>query len=223
MGIEVPNSVLYEPEQTSFKAELAKAAQGSPDRIAMVAYPADGVTIIKQGADLGITNIGLFPDSTKSGSFVENIAQAVGKDVVEGITGVAGATPTGPAASIFNILFEAKYGHAAHPFSTNAYDSIFLIALAIQKAGTSTDGAAIRDALREVANPPGEVVTVNEFAKAVDLIGRGIAINYEGASGSVDFDENGDSYAPVGVWEIRDASIVEVKVITEEELQQVGK
>ena len=189
----------------------------------MVAYPADAVTIMKQGADLGITNIGLFPDSTKSNSFVENIAQAVGNDAIEGITGVAGATPAGHAADIFNTLFEAKYGHAAHPFSTNAYDSIFLIALAIEMAGTATDGAAIRDALRKVANPPGEVVTANEFAKAVDFIRRGIAVNYEGASGSVDFDENGDSYAPVGVWEIRNATIVEVELIPAEELQQVGK
>lgn len=221
-GLKVPQKVLYEPEQTSFKAELMKAAAGDPDRISMTAYPAEAVTIMKQAMDLGITNVGLFPDSTKSKEFVDNIAKAVGKDRVEGISGVAGATPSGLGAKRFNELFEEKHGHSAHPFAVNAYDSVYVIALAIHKAG-SIRGPAIRDALREVANPPGEIVTVNEFGKAKELISKGIDINYEGASGAIDFDENGDTYAPVGVWQIKDASIVEVKVYTVDELEKFGK
>ena len=74
-----------------------------------------------------------------------------------------------------------------------------LIALAAAKAGTTTDSVAIRDALRDVANPPGEVVGpgLAGIQKALSLIASGQDINYEGASGPVDFDENGDVSGPM--------------------------
>ena len=72
-----------------------------------------------------------------------------------------------------------------------------LLALAAAKAG-SDDRQAIRDALPEVANPPGEVVGPGEFAKALELIAAGEDINYEGAAGSQDFDENGDVAGVIG-------------------------
>ena len=71
---------------------------------------------------------------------------------------------------------------------------MILIGLAAAKAGTTTDSAAIRDALRDVANPPGEVVRPGEegLKRAMELIADGKDINYEGAAGSVDLAENGD-------------------------------
>ena len=65
------------------------------------------------------------------------------------------------------------------------------MALAIEKAGAA-DRSKIAAALREVANAPGEVIRPGEWAKAKQLIAEGKDINYEGASGNVDFDENGD-------------------------------
>ncbi len=72
-----------------------------------------------------------------------------------------------------------------------------LIALAIEKAG-STDRTAIKDALRFVANAPGEIVGPGEWAKAVKLLAEGKDINYEGAAGSHEFDENGDVAGFIG-------------------------
>jgi branched-chain amino acid transport system substrate-binding protein len=54
--------------------------------------------------------------------------------------------------------------------------------------------------LRFVANPPGEVIYPGEFKKAFDLLKEGKEINYEGAAGSVDFDQNGDVTTPIEVW-----------------------
>ena len=51
-----------------------------------------------------------------------------------------------------------------------------LAALAVQKAG-STDRAAVRQALRDVANAPGEVVGPGEWAKALQLLAEGKDIN----------------------------------------------
>jgi len=87
---------------------------------------------------------------------------------------------------------------------------VVLIALAAEKAGTTTNSAAIRDALRDVANPPGEVVGpgVDGIKKAMELIRAGKDINYEGAGGSQDFDENGDVISTIEIWKITGGEIV---------------
>ena len=65
------------------------------------------------------------------------------------------------------------------------------MALAIEKAGSAERGK-IAAALRSVASAPGEIVRPGEWAKAKQLIAAGKDVNYEGASGNVDFDANGD-------------------------------
>ena len=42
------------------------------------------------------------------------------------------------------------------------------------------------------ASAPGDIILPGEWEKAVELIAAGEEINYEGASGSHEFDENGD-------------------------------
>ena len=78
------------------------------------------------------------------------------------------------------------------PFTPQSYDAVFLTALAIERAG-STDPAAIRVALRDVANAPGARILPGEWAKAKALLAEGQAINYAGASGKVQFDDAGDT------------------------------
>ena len=81
--------------------------------------------------------------------------------------------------------------------------------MAAAKAGTTTDPTAIRDALRDVANPPGEVVGpgVDGIKRALELIAAGQDINYEGAAGPVDFDENGDVVGPIEIWKVEGGKI----------------
>jgi branched-chain amino acid transport system substrate-binding protein len=73
------------------------------------------------------------------------------------------------------------------------YDAVYLVALAAEKA-QSTDPTAIRDAIRDIANPPGEIVNpgTGGYEAALDLLKNGEDINYEGAAGPVDLDANGD-------------------------------
>lgn len=72
------------------------------------------------------------------------------------------------------------------------YDGLILLVLAIEKAGTATDGVAIQQALFEVSRPGGSPFTPARLPEALAAIRRGEDVNYEGASGSCDFDENGD-------------------------------
>ena len=66
------------------------------------------------------------------------------------------------------------------------------MALAAEKS--LTDDIDIREALRAISNPPGETVNpgTDGYTAALELIAAGTDINYEGAAGPVDMDENGD-------------------------------
>ena len=90
------------------------------------------------------------------------------------------------------------------------YDATVLIALAAAKAGSTTDATAIRDALRDVANAPGAIVGPGRdgIFKAFSLIAEGKDVNYEGASGIVDLDENGDVFGPIEIWQVEGGEIV---------------
>ncbi len=73
----------------------------------------------------------------------------------------------------------------------NVYDSAFMMALAIEAAQSAT-GVEIAKGLRLVSGPQGETIYPGEFAKAREILSQGGRINYDGASGPVDFDKNGD-------------------------------
>ena len=52
-----------------------------------------------------------------------------------------------PRIRNFSQRYKAKYGEEAHGFAAQSYDGLMVAVAAMQKAGTVTDGKAIRDAL----------------------------------------------------------------------------
>ena len=67
------------------------------------------------------------------------------------------------------------------PFSAEAYDAAALIMLAMQAAG-STDPAAYKESVMDVANAPGEEILPGELGKALQILADGGDIDYVGAS-----------------------------------------
>jgi branched-chain amino acid transport system substrate-binding protein len=195
----------YAPSPTyNYAADLATASAGSPDVIYLVPHPAVGITFLKAWTAAGTGKFAgqwyLNEDLSTSA-----IPTNVGVANVEGIRGVK---PAGDDAAnaIMLAAFTAAYGTTSGdptiPRVASTYDAVYLMALAIAQAGTSTDVNAIRTALRSVANPPGTVVGPGQFAQAVALIQAGQDINYEGASGSCDFDVNGDVMPAMAEWQL---------------------
>ena len=98
------------------------------------------------------------------------------------------------------------------PFMTAGYPAkeyAVNMVLAAEKAGTTTDSAKIRDALRDVATAPGEKVGpgVAGLTRAFELIADGKDINYEGAGGSQDFDSNGDVASTIEIWQVKGSEV----------------
>jgi branched-chain amino acid transport system substrate-binding protein len=84
------------------------------------------------------------------------------------------------------------------PYVAHAYDAAFMVALAIEAAGVA-DKTKVSAGLRAISGPKGTVIYPGEFAKAKTLLRQGVRINYEGASGPVDFDAAGDIVGRVSV------------------------
>ena len=207
LGGSVAAAIPHEDSQPTFASELEKATEGDPDVLIAMSYPGQAEIYLRESLEGGYADNFLFVDATKAPEMME----VVGWDALEGSLGTAQGSPESPQLQVFNDSYADAFGGQGpeHPFTAETYDAAVLIALAAAKAGTTTDSAAIRDALRDVANAPGEIVGpgVEGIGKALALIAEGKDINYEGAAGSVDFDENGDVVGYIEIWKVEAGEI----------------
>jgi len=160
----------------------------APDALIVVGYPQSGVQLFKDYyADYGddTTDI-LVTDGLQDNSLPSN----VGNDM----SNVQGTAPSaaGPGVDTFTDLFTEEFDYEeAGVFTSQAYDASAVQILANLMAGEN-DGASIRDHMRVVANPGGTTYTPSELPAAAEAAAAGENIQYEGASGAVDFDDAGD-------------------------------
>ena len=211
-GGTVLAEVPHEQVQPTYAAELRRALQGNPDVLLALSYPESANIYLTEAIEGGYKGEFLFCDGTQSIDLVNR----VGAQYLNGTYGTVAGTAETDALRIFKEAYEAEYGELPpQPYIDTAYDAVVLMALAAQKAGKA-DGTSIRDNLRAVANPPGEVVGpgVDGIKKALDLIKKGKDINYEGAGGSQDFDEYGNVVTPIKIWKIENGQIVDVRFVT---------
>jgi branched-chain amino acid transport system substrate-binding protein len=129
----------------------------------------------------------------------------------EGIYGTANdlAPETQEYSSLLN-LYRTQFttdadGGTLAPPPTSVYDAVLLLALAVQKAG-STDGGKIRDALFDVSSG-GRQFGPLDYAEAVAALRRGEDIDYQGASGACDLDDNGDVVQDEIVWSVHEGAL----------------
>ncbi len=200
-GGTVTAQVPHESEQATYASELATCTAGNPEALVAPAYPQSARVFLREAVEAGKVKTFLFTDGTKSADMFATL----GWPTFNGMKGTAASSLDVAAGKAFDAAYSAKYGSTpALPYLREAYDAVYLIALAAEKAG-STDSTAIRDALRDVANPPGETVNpgTDGFKTALSLIASGQDINYEGAAGPVDMDKNGDVLiGAIEVWHV---------------------
>lgn len=203
LGGTVAERVKYDPNAVTFDSEVDQASANDPDVIILVGYIDTGSLILKAAYEKGVM------DTTdwllSEGLRADELAEKVGKDVDGNyiVAGFVGTTPdpraTGPADDDFAAAFKAEYNREPTTFCSNTYDAAVIIALAIEKAG-SAEGTAIRDAIPDVANAPGE--EVSDIGTALALIREGKEINYQGASGEITFDDVGDVFGEYCKWQV---------------------
>lgn len=209
MGGNILESVAFNPNQPTYRSELQKAVKNKPDALLVIAYPENGVKVLRESIEFEFANKFLLTDGMKADEVVKN----VGGKYLEGTHGTAPAPVEGNLSKKFKEMYQKKFGEAPpKPYIDTSFDAVVLVALAIAKGG-STDGTTIRDNLRAVANPPGEKVNFMDLKKAFRLIEEGKDIDYDGVSGSVNLDKRGDiTGGSYGIWKIENDKIVDVRV-----------
>jgi branched-chain amino acid transport system substrate-binding protein len=118
--------------------------------------------------------------------------------------------PVTPEFGVFRNIYTAQYPLAPNqvdvtPYVANTYDATILVALAIAQAGGTTDKVKLRDALFDVSRG-GSSYGPGQLADALAAIRAGRDIDYKGASGDVDFDDNGDVLQDFVVFKIQNGA-----------------
>jgi len=210
-GGEVTDMIPYNQEQASYRAEVSQALRGDPDSLFLVAFPAGGATALREWISLGGPQNLLLSNALRASEFVD----AVGANFLVNAVGIDNAQVAGPSVDAFNESWAEKFGEAPNgPGLHTMYDAVAVGVLAAEAAGTY-DGTAIRDMVREITGPGGEVVNpgLEGFARAKEILAAGGKITYVGATGPIVFDQFGDVTGPYLIWGVDEAgALTEVEV-----------
>ena len=185
-GIKVTIVASHEDGKADYSAEVATLASAGGDAVAVIGYLDQGGKGIIQGAlDSGAFDKFILSD----GMIGDSLTDTFGKDLNKSFGSLPGST--GKGAGIFAKVAKAGGIDSSGPYTGESYDAAALIVLAMQASG-SADRKGIADNVMAVANGPGKKIYPGELKKALDLLAKGKAINYEGATG-VTFTDVGEA------------------------------
>ncbi|MFV0491745.1 MAG: ABC transporter substrate-binding protein [Pseudorhodobacter sp.] len=220
LGGEIVSTTPYNENQPNYGAEVTAAMNAEAEALYLISYPVDGSTIARAWISQGGPQKFLLNDGMNSDDFI----QAVGAEYLNEAYGTSSGTTETESTKYFYANYEAMSDGIAPsaPAADRSYDAGAVIGLAIAKAGKA-EANAIRDAIRQVVDPAGEVIYAGpeEFKKALVLIGEGKPVNYQGVIGNVAFDENGDISGPFRLWQIQEGDVVTKGQMTAEEVAAV--
>jgi ABC-type branched-subunit amino acid transport system substrate-binding protein len=198
LGGTIVSQVNVAPGQTSYVPEIQKVLAGKPDVIfTQTDAPTAAVLYrdLKQSNNLAIPMVGT--DVTGASEYLK----AVGYPVAHAhLTSVYGTSVSGQADTEFTKQFNSLFpGQQPLANANYAYDAVVSLALA-QEAAKSSDGTKVAAEMKKVTNPPGTACFA--FATCKKLVDAGTKINYEGASGSLDYNQFDNVFGPYGAFKV---------------------
>ena len=201
----------YAPESTSFDDVVADVIASGPDAVVIVAFE-EGVQLIQamveQGA--GPQDIQLYiTDGMATGELGALIDEA-NPSIAAGMKGTQPAAAPSTGAAFFPGAFAEFAPDVSTIFSAQSYDCAILIALAAEAAG-SNDSADIQAQMVAVSRGGEKCST---FADCKALLADGADIDYDGASGAIDFLDVGEP--GTGIYEVYEYDADGVQQVVEE-------
>lgn len=191
-GGQVSGPVLYDPEQPNYNSEAGQIVSGDPDAYVIIDFPE---TYTRMGAALVRT--GEFDASrmfTPDGLAAEEIPEGIPAEALQGARGTRPGTPEeGAVVDAFEQAF-TQAGGRRYTFDAQNFDAVMLCYLGALAAG-SPEGRDIAEQLQAVSGPPGTKYNFTQLPQAVRALADGEDIDFEGVTGPIDFDDNGDPSA----------------------------
>ncbi len=201
----------YDINATSFDDVVTSVIESGPDAVVLIAFD-EGTSIIQTMIEQGVgpDAIQIYITDGMADSELGAKIDEANPGVAEGIKGTQPSAAPESGAADFPGNFEAYAPGVTPIFSAQAYDCAITIALAAQAAG-SNDPVDIAAAMVEVTRG-GE--TCGSFSECATLLEEGADIDYNGASGLIDFLDVGEP--GVGVYDIYDFDADGVQQVLEQ-------
>ncbi len=203
-GGTIAKNVPYNPEAASLSSEAQQLASGNPDGWMIIDYAGDwakmGPALVRSG------NWDPAKTFTGDGLISNSLPDDAGRPATEGMRGTAPTSLDAPAGDAFDALWKSDVGEPRQTYDAQNFDAVILIALAAA-AGGSSDSASIAENLQEVSRG-GTKYTFENLSDAITAAAAGEDIDYEGASGPIDFDDAGDpTAANYSTWSYTDGKL----------------
>ena len=192
-GGDVVINKVFNPDAPTYDAEVAAIAAEEPDAVVVIAFDQTKKIIPAMVAQ------GIGPDTLPTYLVDGNLAD-YSEDFPPGtLNGAKGTLPGAATTDDFKARLLAKDPALVDfSYAPESYDAATLIALAATAAGNDS-GTAIASTLQEVSAGGTKCTS---FAECKQLLDAGTDIDYDGFSGPIEFDDNGDvSEATIGVYE----------------------
>jgi branched-chain amino acid transport system substrate-binding protein len=197
----------YRGDDPTFNDQAERLASGDPDAWVFFDF-AD--TYPRMATDLAAREGTKYSPRKAFGT--ESLATprlaTIAPTAIDGFRGVAiGAPREGQAAEEFDKRYKARGPAKRQTLDAQQFDAVVLCYLAAVAAG-STSGEQMADKVREVTAPPGRKFTWLQLDQAVKALQAGQDIDYDGVSGPIDLNDDGDPTAAVyDVYEFRNGKL----------------
>ncbi len=195
-GGEVVAEALFNEGDSSFDAQISTVTAANPDAIALITFDQAKV-IVPALVGAGYPGGQLYFVDGNLADYSADFAAGI----VEGAKGTLPGLDTASLGDFTDRLLEIDPDLTEFSYAAESYDAVVLLALAAL-AANSTVGADIAGKLQEVSGGSGEGEKATDFASAAQIILDGGVVDYDGNSGPITFDENGDpTEATIGIFE----------------------
>ncbi len=202
-GGEVTAAPTFNTGDTNFTTQISEILATNPDAIALVTFD-EAKVIVPALRGAGYAGPLYFVDG--------NLADYSADFAAGALTGSKGTLPgldTATLGDFTDRLLEVDPNLTDFSYAAESYDAVILTALAAL-AANSTAGVDIASKLQEVSGGSGDGKKATDFASAAQIILDGGVVDYDGYSGPVTFDENGDpTEATIGIYEYNDGNTYE--------------
>ena len=182
-------SFAFPENETNFASIVDKALVAKPTAVLLISYDESkkAIPALQAKAFKG-----------KNIYFVDgNLADYSAESFASYIAGAKGSLPGKAMNAAFKKRMAAKYKAVTGKeltelaYGAESYDAVILAALAAQAAGKAT-GPGIKSEITNISKAGAGKTTVTSFAAGLAALKAGKKINYDGFSGPVEFDKNGD-------------------------------
>ena len=192
----VVNTIVYHDQQASeFSSEVTQVGKYNSDAIVGILFPATGCGVLQAAFEQGsIATPWYFTDGVRGA----NLDSECGLNgALNGYKGTAPGSTKGDALDAYTAAYVERFGEDPAPYSAQAYDAIMIMALSAAANGVT--GADIASGMVAVSGGGTACIGV----ECLEAAAAGEDIDYKGASGDINLDEQGDpTAATYDIWQI---------------------